>query len=390
MAKDAIRVLHLSTHNEECGIAIFQQNIVEAMNGDVQVENTFFDVSPNTSRNMNEPEFRAVVKKLEDELSRYDILHIQHEYSFYRDNQLARYVQAAKKTNKKVVFTLHTPPHAHRQGVLRRAPRGFTPRTWLHAFRVAKEDKKFVDDYISPLANADAIVVNSRASLDSFAEYGLARDKMSLIELPVPEVDRAISSNQIVTAINRQEGDVILSTAGFISESKGIAQAIKALSYLPQNYKLAIVGGPHPSGQNDSFYDHACDLIVQLGLKDRVCITGYVENDKLRDALLRETDICLYPYDRHYYDYVSSAALTNAVANSLPIVAFKTKTFLEANETVPFIYFCKSANYYELARSVQEINLIESRKLVKDYAERLSVKKQAARFIEMYAEVINE
>lgn len=386
-----IKVLHLSTHNEDCGIAKFQEGIVDGLGHQRYVENVFFPISPNKLKQMQGEEFVAALNQLAKQLKDFTILHIQHEYSFFGAGQLQQIVDLAKSLGKKVLFTLHTPPHAHRETTVRPSlVQMIRPRTALHTVRAKRSDERFMTDYITPLLGADMLIATSRESIASFGAYGVPAALMEVVELPVPEVDTSKKSTDITTRLNKQSGDVILSTVGFISETKGIIPAIKSLTFLPKNYKLAIIGGSHPSGQNDAFYDHVCDVIVDLHLQDRVYITGYVASDAERDALVRETDICLYPYNRAYYDYVSSAALTNAISNTVPIVAYKTKTFLEANSVVSFMNFAQSANYYELARSVQAIDSKKSKKLTEKYADIFSVKNQAKKFAAAYRRLLEK
>ena len=386
--KPSISVLHLSTHNEECGIAIFQQNIVDGMGEERAINNVFFDISPNKLKLLKGQDFTSAVSKLVKQLKDFDILHIQHEYSFYFDQQLLEIVRAAKTTHKKIIFTLHTPPHALGKNMPTIQRPGPHPRSWVQTYRSKRRRNKFILGHIEPLKLADLLVVTSNAAKQSYASFGIPMDRMVLVELPVPNVDASRSSTEIAKALNKKDGDVILSTVGFIAETKGVLPAIKSLTCLPENYKLAIIGGTHPSGQNDQFFDEACDVIRDLKLQDRVYVTGYIDDDAARDALVREADIALYPYDRKYYNYVSSAALTNAIANGLPIIAYKTDTFLEANSAVPFITFCHSANYYEIARNVKSLDRKKSVELTEQYAETFSVQKQAARFAELYRQLL--
>ncbi len=381
---EPINVLHLSTHDEECGIAIFQQNIVNAMGDKQVIHNVFFDISPNKLKLLTGDALTTALGTLFAQLKDFDILHIQLEYSFYRGDQLQRIVDGAKAQHKKVLFTLHTPPHARREHNDLSVRKGLHPRSWVAVARINRAHKAFLRSFITPLHKADLLIVPSQASKVSFAEYGVPESHMQVIELPVPEVDTTKMSALIAEMLHKQPGDVILSTAGFIAETKGIIPAIKSLTFLPNNYKLAIIGGAHPSGQNDSFYDEACDLIVKLNLQDRVYITGYIGDDAQRDALIREADVCLYPYNKAYYNYVSSAALTNAIANERPIVAYQTYTFAEANQAVPFINFCQSPNYYEIARTVLSLDAKASIALTKEYAQKFSVKKQARLFAKCY------
>lgn len=385
-----INVLHLSTHDEECGIAIYQQNIVNGMGQTRAINNVFFHISPNKLKLLKGQELQAALHELFTQLKDFDILHIQHEYSFYYGNQLQLVVDGAARMHKKILFTMHTPPHAlgrHMPTVI--AP-GLHPRSWIAAYRSRKARQLFLDAHITPLQKADLVVVPSRSAKNSFASFGVPAERMRVIELPVPTINTERSSKVLQKALDKKPGDVLLSTVGFIAKTKGIIAAVKSLTYLPDNYKLAIIGGAHPSGQNDEFIDEVCDVIRELDLQKRVYITGYVADDDERDAMARETDICLYPYDREYYNYVSSAALTNAIANGLPIVAYKTDTFLEANDAVPFINFCQSANYYQLARVIRALDTEKSVALTKQYADKFSVETQAAKIAECYKELAEQ
>lgn len=384
-----IKVLHLSTHDEECGIAVFQQNVVDSMGKDHAIHNEFFPVSPNKLKALRGAELEAVLADLFAKLDGFDILHIQHEYSFYQIDQLQRIVDGAKSRNKKILFTLHTPPHARKEHLTTSPTLTLNPHSWINARRLRIAHQTFLSTFINPLYSADLLIVLSQASKESFEAYGLPDEKIKVIEMPIPATDVGLKTNEISKKLHKKHGDVILSTVGFIAEPKGTIPVVKALTFLPSNYKLAIIGGSHPSGQNDRFYDEVCDLIRDLNLKDRVYITGYIEEAARRDALARETDICLYPYDKKYYDYVSSAALANAIANYLPIVAYKTRTFEEINQIVPFINFCHSPNYYELARVVQEVDLKESAQLTQKYAELFTVEKQAKLFAEQYQKLMD-
>lgn len=383
-----IHVLHVSTHNEECGIAKYQESIVDAMGKSHQIVNTFFGTSPNVLRELPPAEFNQAMERLSEDLRKADILHIQHEYSFYRGDQLGRIVNCAKQQGKKILFTLHTPPHAHRGGPRQAVRFGHTPRSWKNALHQLKAEKAFHSAYIEPLHQADLLITPSRVSIESFTAYGApSTERYKVINLPVPAVNTHTTSSVISESLHKRKDDILLSMVGFLSETKGVIAAIKALHLLPQNYKLALIGGSHPSGQNDEFYDRVVDMIVQNDMQERVYITGYVENDTVRDAMVRETDICLYPYDHRYYDYVSSAALNNAVANSMPIVAYKTKTFLEVNEGSDFLKFASAATYYELARAVTTVDLHKQTEATKRFASRFSVEKQADLFAQTYLEL---
>src|SRR5690606_14254068 len=149
-------------------------------------------------------------------------------------------------------------------------------------------------------------------------------DQIKKMPHPVYQVDTPPKSTRLAKALNKKDGDVILATVGFFHRYKGIAEAVKALKFLPPNYKLAVLGGMKSDSDDVAYYDKVCDLIDALGLHDRVYITGIVPSDDDLNALIREADVCVYPYNGKYYAQVSSGSINLAIANSRPVIAYPT------------------------------------------------------------------
>ena len=377
-----IKVLHYSTHNEDCGIGKYQEQFIDAMSttSTDEVYNEFFGYSPNVTKVMTYDQFTEVLEQLRQKLKKFDILHIQHELSFYKHNELGRIVDVAHEAGKKVIFTVHTAPDAQYKSPRRN---GYGPHSIMGYVREVKAAKEFTNIHITPIQRADLVLVHNTTTRDSLANHGVNKDKIQKITLPVPNISFDVQSTEIKTALNYQFGDVILGSVGFISSTKGIREAVKALTYLPVNYKLALIGGIHPAGGGEVYLDEVCDLIIKEKLKDRVYITGYVDDDSKLNALIRECDACVYPYDRKYYAYVSSAALNNALANHKPAIAYPTKPFVEMND-MGTIAICKSANYYELARYIIDANYDKLSEASMKYAQIYSYPNEARKLIKIY------
>jgi glycosyltransferase involved in cell wall biosynthesis len=279
---------------------------------------------------------------------------------------------------------VHTAPD-----VLYEKPRlkGLGPRTLLHYSRLKKHAKYFLDKHLEPIANSDLVIVHNDVTKDSLVRHGVEVSKIRVIRHPVPSVSFAEKSDEISRNLHVQKGDVVFCTVGFLTRTKGILHAVKALSFLPENYKLAIIGGMHPDSADTSFYDEVTDAIKDSGLLERAYITGYVEEDSRLNALIRECDICIYPYDKNYYSYVSSGSLNTAIANHKPVISYPTAAFLETNSEIPVITFCKSGNYYELAREIHNIDIKKAEKLSAEYAEMYGWNKEAAKFAGFYRQL---
>lgn len=98
---------------------------------------------------------------------------------------------------------------------------------------------------------------------------------------------------------------------GRLSEEKQIDRLIKALSIMDPalNAKLEIVGGGELEGKLRA-------LAQSLGLEDRVTLTGFVEQDQLRDALQRGSVFAMPSIAE-----LQSISTMEAMASGLPVVA---------------------------------------------------------------------
>ncbi len=377
-----IKVLHFSTHNEECGIGKYQEMFLETMAEQENIDNAFFPVSPNQTKRMDKKALSKVLTFLEEQLGGYDILHIQHEFSFYSGDELKQIVEMAKRLHKKVVITVHTSPNVvdrqHKIG-------GVGPRSWVLYLKNIRRRRMFFRQFTSPLQKADIIILHNEITKQALVELGVNEHKMYKLVIPVPAVNLTKKTTEIQKALSIEEGDIVYCVVGFMHKYKGLFDAVKALSYLPENYKLAIVGGLHPYTDDVGIYNKVTDKINALGLINRVYITGFVQDDADMNALIRECDMCVYPYDREYYSNVSSAALNNSFANHMPVIAYPTESFKELNGLVPgSLVLTSTFSYYELARKIESLDLLTSRERSVEFAEMNSYYKMTRELEEIY------
>lgn len=382
---DKIRVLQFSTHNEECGIAKYQEQFVACLSDAEGITTEYFKYSPNQTKHMSAAEFSAVLEELKRELTSFDILHIQHEISFFNSYELEKIINSANGLGKRVIVTVHTDPQV---GYIKPHLGGLGLKSFMHYFRAIVSSRRFLRKYVTPLKSADTVLVHNKVTQESLVSYGVELSKIKIIPIPVPEISFSKTTNEIKKQLKHKDGDVIYCSVGFLSKHKGVLQAVKALSYLPDNYKLAIIGGNHPNANDEGFYNEVTDLITELNLRKRVYITGYVAEDERLNSLIRECDICVYPFDKKYYSYVSSASLNNAFANHKPVIAYPTKPFLELNEEKETVNLCATSSYYELAREISSLDIQQASLLSQSYAERYAYDKEAKKLANTYLNLI--
>ncbi len=381
-----VRVLHFSSHDEDCGVGKYQEQYLVGMADLPGVHNKFFDVSPYQTRVMNAAELQKVLDKLTQELQQYDILHIQHEFGLFWFDQFKKIVDTAKAAGKKVVVTVHLSPGFAIKPPVRK---GLGPRSLVKFALDKRNYLKMVDWHVVPMRQADLLIVHNDVTLHSLEAFGVDASKIQKIAHPVYDVPAPPVSNEIRTHLNKKDGDVIYCITGFLHRYKGILGAVKALKFLPPNYKLALIGGVKADSDEVVFQDKVTDLIDQLGLHERVYITGFVQDDDRLNALIRECDVCIYPYDRVYYSSLSSGSLNLAFANARPVIAYPTEALKEtAQLSDGALVLTSTFAYYELARELQRIDIKKQGKLSEAYAEKMSWAKMSKTLAATYESLL--
>ena len=126
---------------------------------------------------------------------------------------------------------------------------------------------------------------------------------------------------------------IIIGMFGFVGRYKGHDIALNVLASLPKNYKLLIVGGQHPEDRSE-YFNYLLEQIEELGVVDRVQITGWVSQEEA-EAFLGRTKICIAPYRE--VGLSGSGALTWLLKSNRWIVVSKIDAFLPLLRTMPGI-----------------------------------------------------
>ncbi|HXH26774.1 MAG TPA: glycosyltransferase [Candidatus Acidoferrum sp.] len=390
MSKDVIRILHFSStlRDPYCGIGRYQEQYLAGMAGDKRVVNKFFNISPYQTRAMSPEEMDKAMEELKTELKEYDILHIQHEFGLYWDDQFAKIVAVGKDTGKKIIVTVHLSP-ANVPELKPVKLGGLGPHSWMHYAKELRHHNRMLQYHIEPMKRADLLLVHTTLVAKSLEGFGI--EALRIRKLPHPVYDMPVppKSDEIAKKLDKQPGDIIFCVTGFLHRYKNITDAVKALKFLPDNYKLALIGGVKSDSDEVTYENKITDLVDAMGLHKRVYITGYIEDDSRLNALVRECDVCIYPYDGVYYGNASSGALGLAFVNDMPVIAYPTPSFIEgAAEVEGSVVFCETYAYYEIARELQRIDFARQRKLAKEYAIKMAWPKLAKELIAIYETVI--
>jgi glycosyltransferase involved in cell wall biosynthesis len=246
---------------------------------------------------------------------------------------------------------------------------------------------RFLKRHIEPFRMADVVVSHNPGTTASLKAFGV--DAKRVVEIPhfVAMAAQTTQSTEITERLKPTGDEIVLATLGFMHKHKGVDQAVRALSFLPDRYRLAIIGGIHPTSDDPAIYNRIMGLVVSLGLQNRVYATGFVPDDDRLNALIRETDICLFPYNNAYYATVSSGALNLAFANRKPAIAYHVDNFADSNAEFGQVVFTPAPAFYELAREIERIDVKGQLAKIDAYVEANSIERLAERLLGTYRQL---
>jgi glycosyltransferase involved in cell wall biosynthesis len=168
------------------------------------------------------------------------------------------------------------------------------------------------------LANsAEGIIVHSEWSRSRLARIAPGVPVVQ-IEPGIPE---AAGELELQPTHSKQSETITIASFGFITGSKGLENAIRALAALKDDFSFHyyLVGEP------DGYFD-VLELAETYGVQDRVFITGYVDLSTFKQ-LIAQTDIAINLRDKTVGE--TSASLCRLMAAAVPTVVSDIGWFSE-------------------------------------------------------------
>lgn len=121
--------------------------------------------------------------------------------------------------------------------------------------------------------------------------------KANIAYIPISSnIPRNKATSEEITNIKRKynlEGKKVLSYFGFAVPVKGIEYLLKCVQKLDDNVKLLFIN--HLDEKNE-YHKTLLSLIEELKIKNKVEITGFVDNPEDVANLLQASDICVLPF----------------------------------------------------------------------------------------------
>lgn len=387
-----MRIAQVSTWQTPCGIAGYTEQLTSALNRQ-GVETEVAAIDRDQTDYLSRGELREYFAALADRVAAADVVHVQHEFSFFSGaysvpTSLAnfrRFLARLRRRGQPAVVTFHTDPYWYAR--LNKVP---IDQALYAAGRLAW--RVSMPTLFGGRAGAVAIA-QSRTTRRNLINAGISANAIEVVRQGVPAADVASASEEergrarVWLGLPREAR--VLGMFGFVSQYKGYDVALKALERLPDHYHLLVVGGRHPKTQQ-SDVDTVLDAAADPEFAGRVTYTGFVTPQE-RETCLLATDICLAPY--HGFPPVSSsAALTWALASGCPTIASDLPTFRELAEIEDCLELIAPGSATELALAVEMLSADPQRRRelvqgARRYAEEHSWTRVAERHAAIYERV---
>lgn len=319
-----------------------------------------------------------------------DLIHFQHEFGFMGSKTPGRYrfpglvAELRKRAPAvKIVTTAHMV-----LGPTFKYP--WRDRGWQSPLRFLAN--KLLMPFLRPLwirhswGPLDGTIVHSALQLETVRTSGCPR----VTEIPhyVPHEEQG--SGKLPAQLKPIPKDTpTLLIFGYFTPEKAQDVAIRAMSKFRTPAHLILAGGIR-RGQDQGYFEHCKALIRDLGLSERVQITGFVSFEEL-DALVRAAQLVILPFR----ESTVSGSLADLMARRAPVLASDLPVNREINCRTPgSLKFFKSEDPTDCARQIEALlsdpqAIKKLQEGAKAYADAHAPEKMALKHREFYSSVIS-
>ncbi len=375
------KIAIVSSCAESCGNAYFTQVLIDSMSEQgYQVDcpglNLFLTQSSNHIAR------KKADKHIDDicaQLKTYYGVNIQFEAGLYGTipYDITRRIKKLVSANPNTSVTLHSPRLISDSATERESIKSLLKLRLIKAFKMYFEsfrynlsirvNQKVIRFLISKKVN---IIVHTERAKE---QIGLIYDYHNVSVHPLKIVNSNISTNNNLLSLIKNEyqfndKDKIIGMFGFINEYKGHTLAIRALSHLPENYKLMLFGRQHPQTiKNNELVNYYINdlqkIIIKEKLEDRVFFMGEYGNEDFVN-LAGSVDFVWLPYIENGQDGSGIASIVFDVSKK--VLCSSSFAFDEMMRLIPsyanYMRF-DIGNYMELASKTRNFIPIKNDKV---------------------------
>ena len=359
-----LKVYHISSHGEMCGIGHYTGHLMRALAGQ-EVESVPLAIEWGRHKYMSRHQLIRFYDDLVKSIPEQSLVHVQHEHAFFGGSygivfSYEAFTQLLKKLlakGAKVVVTFHsTPPDMENlsfKSLFKKTPRQKLAHIWK---------KKLMPLFAS--GKCTAVCHNQHTKL-LYVRKGFSAKAMRVLYFPCAEDgDWTVQETPDAVRLKARArlglapDNVVLTTFGFISSYKGHKTVARSLECLPDSHVFLVAGGRHPEGRDTTLDSLLKETKKEYWIEDentrhlRLTITGALTVEEIA-RVWEATDIVVCCYDD--VPYSMSAALTDALISGKPIIASEIPAFVEMNEMGKCLALVPPGASHELAMTVRKI-----------------------------------
>ncbi|QPH40007.1 glycosyltransferase family 4 protein [Pedobacter endophyticus] len=309
-----MKIAYISTYPpRECGLATFNQNLVNALslNSSYNAAKSFV-VAMNESEDVHEHAYPKEVKFVIRQQNQQDYIEaaefinnsdidtciIEHEFGIYGGNSGVFLLSLINRLEKPFITVLHT---------------------------VLKEPSFMQQTIIKEIAkkSSNIVVMSKKAVLFLTSIYQIPQSSIKLIEHGVPDLEPIVDNQVSQSELFR--GRKVLFTFGLISRNKGLETVIKALPAIVDKHPevlYVILGNTHPGvvrHNGEEYRDSLKALAKDLGVEKNIAfVNKFVSEEELHQYLT-----ACYLYITPYLNeaQITSGTLSYAVGAGAAVVS---------------------------------------------------------------------
>jgi glycosyltransferase involved in cell wall biosynthesis len=361
-----------TTARERCGIADYSAALAGPLRAHVDLDTVV--LQPNR---LNPLAIAADGRRL----SRADVAHVQHTYSFFGVDQLT-YTLAWRLLRRTIRVPLVVTAHTVRPAGPARYEGGLGSALANAVGAPAWHD-------VETFRRAAAVIVHARLHRDRLVARGVSAERCVVVPPGVPP--RVAVDPAAVTAFRARHGlgsRPVVGVFGFVERGKRFALVVDALAELGGGREapaLLIAGGPRLAEHEAVVAEVRAEA---RALGDRLVVTGYLPPAAVPVAL-EAMDVVVVPYATE--DSVSYS-LHVALAQGRPVVATALAPVRELEERGRCVALVSPDDPHDLAKTLGALleDAAARRRLAeaaRQYAAAESVEVAARRTAEVYARV---
>ena len=309
-----MKIAYISTYPpRECGIATFNNNLLKAIGHHTEVVSkdsfvvamtdtedlTTYEYPPEVQfiiRQENQKDYIRAADYINTSLT--DVCILEHEFGIYGGDNGVYILPLIARLQKPLITILHTilkDPSYMQLTIIR---------------EIAKYSSKIV-------------VMSNRAVHFLTSIYGIAEDKIKLIEHGVPDLEPKVE-NEVKNSVAFKNRKVLF-TFGLISRNKGLETVIEALPKIAAknpDVLYAILGTTHPGvirNSGEEYRDSLKRLAKKLNVENHlIFINKFVSEDELYDYLTA-ADMYITPYLNEAQ--ITSGTLSYAIGAGAAVIS---------------------------------------------------------------------